>query len=349
LWGLSADRLPACAALAVARHRRETARHQAHLALQQQLDERKVVDRAKGLLMQSQNMSDEQAFSLLRRVSMNASVRLGQLARHVVDSAQHAEAVNRAGQLRMLSQRLVSLHCLYPHVARRAPLAQAMDAALERAAANLVFLQRGLDATGYGPALQQVQAAWEALAAGCARVRPERGGRGPRARSADPPAGHPVEDVLVLDRLAEALLEAADTLAVHLQRESGGEPLHLLNTVGRQRMWCQRYVKLVLLQGVAGAAASHLSDTRQAVRTRFEAALVELNRMPLTNQAIESTLAQAGAHWVALRHSGEKLAAAVSREPAGALLALLQAGDELLGDFETLATHYETSLQVLIG
>jgi len=40
---------------------------------------------------------------------MHANLKLGDIARSVVDAAQWAEAINRSGQLRMLSQRLARL------------------------------------------------------------------------------------------------------------------------------------------------------------------------------------------------------------------------------------------------
>ena len=75
-------------------------------------EERKSVDRAKGILMQARQVSDDDAFALLRSAAMRSKQRLGQLSQQIIQSAQSADALNRAGQLRMLSQRLVKLQLL---------------------------------------------------------------------------------------------------------------------------------------------------------------------------------------------------------------------------------------------
>ena len=49
------------------------------------LAERKVVERAKGILMAQRAMSEEQAFSALRRLAMEKGIRLGEAAQQVVD------------------------------------------------------------------------------------------------------------------------------------------------------------------------------------------------------------------------------------------------------------------------
>lgn len=49
------------------------------------LAERKVVERAKGILMTQRSMSEEQAFTALRRLAMEKGIRLGEAAQQVVD------------------------------------------------------------------------------------------------------------------------------------------------------------------------------------------------------------------------------------------------------------------------
>ncbi|MET0313658.1 MAG: ANTAR domain-containing protein [Hansschlegelia sp.] len=53
-----------------------------------QLEERKVVDRAKGLLMRSKNISEEQAYALLRKVAMNEKKKIAEIAQSVVTAAE---------------------------------------------------------------------------------------------------------------------------------------------------------------------------------------------------------------------------------------------------------------------
>ena len=60
----------------------------------------------------AQSLSDDDAFRTLRSAAMSSNQRMGQLSQHIIQSAHFAEVVNRSGQLRMLSQRLVKLHLL---------------------------------------------------------------------------------------------------------------------------------------------------------------------------------------------------------------------------------------------
>lgn len=54
------------------------------IALERQLEERKLIERAKGLLMQRLNLREEAAYQSLRRESRNQRCRLADLARSVV-------------------------------------------------------------------------------------------------------------------------------------------------------------------------------------------------------------------------------------------------------------------------
>jgi hypothetical protein len=52
-----------------------------------QLEERKLVDRAKGLLMKHRGLSEDEAYVALRSLSMDRGIRLGEAARQVIDVA----------------------------------------------------------------------------------------------------------------------------------------------------------------------------------------------------------------------------------------------------------------------
>jgi len=51
------------------------------------LSERKLVERAKGILMKARGMDEEQAFQALRRMAMDRGKRLVDIARQVIDMA----------------------------------------------------------------------------------------------------------------------------------------------------------------------------------------------------------------------------------------------------------------------
>jgi response regulator NasT len=52
------------------------------------LSERKLVERAKGLLMQSRGISEDQAYHALRKLAMSKKQRLGDVAQQLIDSAE---------------------------------------------------------------------------------------------------------------------------------------------------------------------------------------------------------------------------------------------------------------------
>ena len=53
----------------------------------QALDERKIVERAKGILMKQRGMSEEAAYALLRKAAMNENRRLSEVAQSVITAA----------------------------------------------------------------------------------------------------------------------------------------------------------------------------------------------------------------------------------------------------------------------
>ncbi|MCB1865070.1 MAG: ANTAR domain-containing protein [Chromatiales bacterium] len=53
-----------------------------------QLDERKLVERAKGMLMNRRGLSENDAYHLLRRLAMQRNQRMGAIARGLLDSAE---------------------------------------------------------------------------------------------------------------------------------------------------------------------------------------------------------------------------------------------------------------------
>jgi response regulator NasT len=52
------------------------------------LEERKVIDRAKGLLMKVKGLSEEEAYALLRKAAMNENKKIAEIAQSVVTAAE---------------------------------------------------------------------------------------------------------------------------------------------------------------------------------------------------------------------------------------------------------------------
>lgn len=310
----SADDLAPALAEADARFARDAGLRTRLAQLQGQLEERKLLERAKGLLMQARQLPEDEAFGLLRSAAMHANLKLAEVARSVVDAARSAEAVNRAGQLRMLSQRLVAL--AGQRAARVAGAQARASEASRRAQDNIDFLA-ALELPGeQQAALAEVQQAWSALKATLAQ-------RGPELARAD--------------AQAEALLRAAERLADALAAQGGRRVLGLVNLCGRQRMRSQRVVKEALLATLVPAAER--GARLKASMDEFEQAMLEIEAAPLSSPEIRAALDGAREAWLvvlrALRASDANT--------------LAHASEDLLERLDRLTDQVEHSLQVLLA
>ena len=90
--GLSADRIRPILDVAMARFQHEQALRQQLADTRSELDqrtaelqERKLIDRAKGLLMQRQGLTEQQAYDKLRKTAMDKGLRLADVAQRVLD------------------------------------------------------------------------------------------------------------------------------------------------------------------------------------------------------------------------------------------------------------------------
>src|SRR5260221_7284671 len=85
--GLDAARVKSIVEVAVARFD-EHQRLRAELAeVNLKLSERKLVERAKGILMKTRGMDEDEAFQALRRMAMDRGKRLGEIAQQLIDMA----------------------------------------------------------------------------------------------------------------------------------------------------------------------------------------------------------------------------------------------------------------------
>lgn len=322
--GYAPARLRPLLQLARARFEREAALRHAHDELAHRFEERKLVDRAKGILMRSLQVSEDEAFRLLRRASMQDQQRVGLVSRRVIDAARDAESINRAGQLRMLSQRIVKLCAL-----RRAGVdidaaLRGLDESVARVDDNLAQLGRSVSRDTFGDLLDAVAQAWRALA--------------PLLRAGDDAA------LLVqIDEAAEVLLACAEALTAALEAASPSATLAIVNRAGRQRMLSQRLAKQALLSSLLDGIAAQ-SVAEEAVRSMqaFEATLAELERSPLSTPLIREELTRAGEHW-------RRLTAGLrSAETAAGRAVIATDSEALLGAFERLTELYARGAQQLI-
>jgi response regulator NasT len=84
--GLRPERLQPVLQVAIARFAQDRALREQLSAAHAQLDERRLVERAKGLLMQEIGLSEEQAYRHLRKLAMDRGQRLADVARRVVQA-----------------------------------------------------------------------------------------------------------------------------------------------------------------------------------------------------------------------------------------------------------------------
>jgi AmiR/NasT family two-component response regulator len=322
--GYAAHRLRPLLQLARARFEREAALRSAHDDLSHRFEERKLVDRAKGILMRSLQIPEDEAFGMLRRASMHEQQRVGVVSRRVIDAARDAQALNRAGQLRMLSQRLVKLHALRCAGVDTATAARLLDESLARGADNLALLEKEVARDTFGDLLDAVLQAWRPLESLLRR-------------------GGDLASLARVDVAADELLAAAEALTAALEAASPLATLAIVNRAGRQRMLSQRLAKQALLGTMFdGPAAQAAAD--EAVRSiqAFEATLHELERSPLSTPLIRDELERASAAWrrmLAGLHTAHTLEGRAS---------IASESETLLAAFERLTDLYGQGAQLLI-
>ena len=321
--GYAPARVRPLLALARARFERETALRSAHAELERRFEARKLVERAKGILMRGRQISEDEAFRLLREASMQGQEKVGRISQRVIDAARDADTVNRSGQLRMLSQRLVVLYALQvaDAGATQAPVLRAEAA--ERIEQNLAQLKQALSRPTFGDLLDATTQAWQALRAAL-QTAPDAARLG------------------LIDTTAEQLLDAAEGMTAALEAASPLATLAVLNRAGRQRMLSQRLAKEALLATLCqGAAAQAAADGAVRSIEAFEAALVELERAPLSTPGIRAELEQARRDWRTL------LAGLGDASTAARRAAIADGSQALLDRFERLSGLYSQGVQRL--
>jgi ANTAR domain len=290
-------------------------------ASQAQLEERKWTERAKGLLMQARGIDEAAAFALLRNTAMQTQSKLPEVARGVVHTSELAEALERAGAQRMLSQRLVKLQALrqWPRLAtpERREAQALQDASSERVAANLVRLAELLR-TELAEELAAVSSAWTQLDAALSTRSPDL------ARS---------------DRAAQRLLDSSETLVARLSERAGQRPVGLLAQVTRLRLLSQRLAKEGLLaQVMPGLDTSGLATGLDEFIKAYEA----VRAAPLAGPALQPAFAAVDEAWLLLLRG-------LRVEQGDAVQRMHQGSERLLQALEALIQALQGSLQLILG
>ena len=289
--------------------------------VQHRFNERKLVDRAKGILMRVRNIGEDEAYRVLRSAAMQTKQRIGQVAQQVIDASRYAEAVNRAGQLRMLSQRLVKLYALSCAGVTPEMTASLCRDSIEQIEANLGVLGRTLSKPTFGDLLEAVLGPWGQLKVALSQA----------------PA---IERLAGIDGLAERLLTQAEALTKTLETAGFASALHVINVSGRQRMLAQRLAKLAIVESLAPSAPGRAA--MKVAETAFVEGLAYLAKIPLTSPEIRTSLDAAMSDWTLFRPA---LARAKDAAARGEIANLSEA---LLTHFEVLTDLYERGLQMLM-
>jgi response regulator NasT len=82
--GMSGDRIGPIIDAAIARFEQFQALKRELDDIEEKLADRKVIERAKGILMQSRNLSEEEAFRALRKQAMQSNLRLADVSRQLI-------------------------------------------------------------------------------------------------------------------------------------------------------------------------------------------------------------------------------------------------------------------------
>ena len=86
--GLAPERIRPILTVAIARFRHQEALLAELDSARGELQERKLIERAKGLLMQRQGLSEPEAYAKLRKAAMNKGVKLADIAQQMIDMAE---------------------------------------------------------------------------------------------------------------------------------------------------------------------------------------------------------------------------------------------------------------------
>jgi len=323
--GYAVPRLRAVLQLAQLRFARELRLRDELSDVSHRFEERKLVDRAKGILMRARQVSEDEAFRVLRAASMHSNLRVGQVSQQVIAAANDAEALNRAGQLRMLSQRLVKLYALRVAGGVTGTLDPLLTESSDRVVANLSALTKALSRSTYGDLLDAVQQPWKALKTALA-------------------APATVAALTEADAQAERMLVHADRLVANLEAGTMTGRLHVINVSGRQRMLTQRVAKQALLSLLlpGGAAATARREAASAC-AGFDEAMVYLHGVPLSTREIAENLNAASRAWESMMQALAQVGTREGQQSLG------ETSEALLLLFEQLTERYERSMQILMG
>ena len=231
--------------------------------------------------------------------------------------ASDAEAINLAGQQRMLSQRIVKSWCQIGLNVQAALSRRQLDEAIRRFDANLEALDGAALGTEARDALGRLRAAWTPLrktALGTIRQ----------------------SDAALLDGRAEDVLIAAERLTRVLQDQTGASINHWVNLSGRQRMLSQRLVKSYMLRQW-GVDNARLREEMESAQNEFSGALAGMQQRAGNSAPLREEIDKLALQW-------EWMRTALATEGAESFrLILAEGGDAVLELADRVTLMYQQS------
>jgi AmiR/NasT family two-component response regulator len=320
--GYGLNRLRSIIHLAQARFRHEETLRNELTSVTKRFEERKLVDRAKGILMRAHRIPEDQAFRALRTAAMHSKLRVGQVSQHIIEAANYAQAVNRAGQLRMFSQRIVTHYALFCAETQPSESGKVLRSSENSIDESLALLERALSRATFGDLIEGVVQPWRGLKE-FLKERPAR------------------ERLPEVDRLAEELLRQSEQLVTNLEIAGLSKSLHVINVAGRQRMLSQRMAKLALL-GALLPATEATERALQDTQEMFSQAMAYLSAIPLATTDIKERLNAA-------QRLSRAFAEALTKAntPSGRR-EIAELSEALVGLFDQLTEQYELGMEMLM-
>ena len=82
------DRLPSLLGVAMARFEEQERLKKELMMTKNALQERKSVEKAKGIIMKSKSLSEDQAYKAMRKLAMNHNKRMGEIAEQIISASE---------------------------------------------------------------------------------------------------------------------------------------------------------------------------------------------------------------------------------------------------------------------